>query len=78
MSTQLKDSKWADARRKARRALTSMSDEEDAAIKKAAAADPDNPPIDDRRFAAARPAAEVATDLVQHARDRHGRSRPGE
>jgi hypothetical protein len=78
MSTQLKDSKWGAARRKARRALAGISDEEDAAIRSAAAADPDNPPIDDRRFTAARPAAEVATDLVRRARDRHRRNRPGQ
>jgi hypothetical protein len=66
------DSKWAAARRKARRALAAISDEEDAAIKRAAAADPDNPPIDDRRFVAARPATEVATDLVRRARRQRG------
>jgi hypothetical protein len=64
--------KWAAARRKAHRALAAISDKEDAAIRKAAAADPDNPPIDDRQFAAARPSMEVATGPVRRARRQRG------
>jgi uncharacterized protein (DUF4415 family) len=73
MLTRLKGSKWTAARRKARRALAAISDEEDAEIRKAAAADPDNPPLDDRSFVAARPAADVAPDLV---RESGGRRAP--
>ncbi|GGF56561.1 hypothetical protein GCM10007301_15290 [Azorhizobium oxalatiphilum] len=57
-------SKWADARAKARKQLAAMTDEEDAAITAAAEADPDNPPLTEADFARMRPSAEVAPDFV--------------
>jgi uncharacterized protein (DUF4415 family) len=75
MLTRLKGNKWTAARRKARRTLAAISDEDDTEIRKAAAADPDNPPLDDRSFVAARPAADVAPDLVSGTRGRQRRSR---
>jgi uncharacterized protein (DUF4415 family) len=72
MSRRLNSKAWEAAQRRARRALTAITDEEDAAVRRTAAADPDNPPLDDRMFARLRPATEAAPELVRRARGQRG------
>jgi uncharacterized protein (DUF4415 family) len=58
------DKAWRDARRKALRQLATMTDEEDAEIRAGIARDPDAFEITDEMWARARPAVEVAPEIV--------------
>ena len=60
------------ARRMARAAIDSMTDEEDAAITAAALRDPDNPPLTPEQLDQFRPMAEVRPDLLRKLRGQRG------
>jgi uncharacterized protein (DUF4415 family) len=66
---------WREARRKALRQLETMTDEEDAEIIAGALRDPDNPPWPDEMIARARPAVEVAPEIVAAYRRTRGRQK---
>jgi uncharacterized protein (DUF4415 family) len=63
---------WREARRKALRQLATMTDEEDAEIRAGIARDPDAFEITDEMWARARPAIEVAPEIVAAYRRRRG------
>jgi uncharacterized protein (DUF4415 family) len=63
---------WAEARRRALRAAREMTDEEDAEIRAGIARDPDASEITDEMWARARPAIEVAPEIVAAYRRRRG------
>ena len=67
---------WHKARERALASLEAMSDEEDAALTAAALRDPDNPPLDDKFWARARPASEVHPEIVADWRRRQGERGP--
>src|SRR6266849_8450883 len=66
------DKVWREARRKALRQLATMTDEEDAEIAAGMARDPDAFEITDDMWARARPAVDMAPEIVAEYRRRRG------
>ena len=62
-------------RERALKSLEDISDEEDAKLTAAALADPDNPPLSDEFFRRARPATEVAPEIVRRFRGQRGKQK---
>lgn len=66
------DKVWREARRKALRALATMTDEEDAEIRAGIARDPDAFELTDEMWTRMRPAVEVAPEIVAAYNRRRG------
>jgi uncharacterized protein (DUF4415 family) len=70
--SKVSDSGWREALRRALRQLATMTEEEDAEIRAGIARDPDAFEMTDEMWARARPAVEVAPDIVAAYRRRRG------